>query len=87
MKTMKAKNIFLALAGSILLVSSSCKKNFLDLSPYDQVPLEQAITDEAGMQAAVLGIYANLRSNNLYGRTLPLDGDLMADNVFISTSN
>lgn len=72
------------LAGVLM---TSCKKSFLDLNPYDQVPTEQAITDEAGMTAAANGMYAQLRNANLYGRTLPLWGDLLADNVWISTSN
>jgi hypothetical protein len=81
------KKIVLILAAGMLLVFSSCKKDFLELSPYDQVPQDQAIIDEAGMVAAVNGMYAQLRSNNLYGRSLPLYGDLMADNAFISTTN
>ena len=35
---------------------TSCKKSFLDLSPYDQVPQDVAIVDEAGMIAAVNGM-------------------------------
>ena len=66
---------------------TSCKKSFLDLSPYDQVPQDVAIVDEAGMIAAVNGMYSQLRSVNLYGRSLPLYGDLMSDNAFISTTN
>ncbi|HEX5653479.1 MAG TPA: RagB/SusD family nutrient uptake outer membrane protein [Chitinophagaceae bacterium] len=81
------KKIVLILIAGTLLVFASCKKDFLELSPYDQVPQDQAITDEAGMVAAVNGMYAQLRSNNLYGRSLPLYGDLMADNAFISTTN
>jgi starch-binding outer membrane protein, SusD/RagB family len=86
MKAMKMKYILLMGAGMLLLFSS-CKKKFLDLVPYDQVPQDQAIVDEAGMQAAVLGLYSDLRSSTLYGRSLPLYGDLMADNAFISTTN
>ena len=80
------KNIVLITA-ALMLVLISCKKDFLNLSPYDQVPTDQAIIDEAGMQAAVNGMYSQLRSVNLYGRSLPLYGDLMADNAFISTQN
>jgi hypothetical protein len=76
---------FSILSAGILL--SSCKKEFLNLNPYDQVPTDQAITDEGGMQAAVNGIYSQLRNTNLYGRQLPFFGDILADNVFISTTN
>lgn len=81
------KKIVLLIIPVTLLLFVSCKKDFLDLSPYDQVPQDEAITDEAGMQAALNGLYSQLRSVNLYGRSLPLYGDLMADNAFISTQN
>ena len=70
-----------------LIATSSCKKKFLDLFPYDQVAQDKSIIDEAGMQAAVNGLYAQLRNTSLYGRSLPLYGDIIADNVFISTTN
>ena len=81
------KKILFFLSIIVIIIGSSCKKNFLDLFPYDQVAQDKAITDEAGMQAAVNGLYAQLRNTNLYGRSLPLYGDIIADNVFISTQN
>lgn len=84
---MKTRNIILTISAGVLLLFTSCKKDYLDLTPYDQVPQDDAIIDEAGMQAALNGLYSNLRSANLYGRSSPLYGDLMADNVFISTTN
>ena len=66
---------------------SSCKKSFLDRQPYGSLPTNEAITNAADMQTALNGIYATLRSPNLYGRTIPLVGDLLADNVYISTTN
>ena len=81
------KKLVLYIVAGTLLGLSSCKKDFLDLSPYDQVPQDVAIVDEAGMVAAVNGLYSQLRNASLYGRSLPLIGDLMADNVFISTTN
>lgn len=66
---------------------SSCKKSFLDLKPYSGVEAETAITNLSDMQAAMNGVYGNLTSPNLYGRTVPLFGDLVADNVYISSTN
>ncbi|MDP4261571.1 MAG: RagB/SusD family nutrient uptake outer membrane protein [Bacteroidota bacterium] len=83
---MKIKYMILIGAAGLLFLAS-CKKKFLDLNPYDALAQDQAIVDEPGMQAAVLGLYSNMRSSNLYGRSLPLYGDLMADNAFISTTN
>lgn len=70
-----------------IFLLGSCKKEFLDLTPYNALPLDQAVNSEANMYTAVNGMYASMRSANLYGRTLPLKGDIMADNVFIKPSN
>src|SRR6478735_10491849 len=87
---MKAQNKS-KLAGLIVLASivalSSCKKSFLDLRPYTSVSSDVAITNESDMQAALNGAYGNMNSANLYGRSTPLFGDLVADNVYISTIN
>jgi hypothetical protein len=71
----------------LALLLGSCSKKFLDLTPYSQVPLNQAITDQNSMQTAVNGMYAGLRATDFYGRSIPIDGDLLADNVYISASN
>jgi hypothetical protein len=84
---MQMKKIIVILSAFLVVILPSCKKKFLDLFPPDQVANDQAITDEAGMQAAVNGLYSALRSNNLYGRSVPFYGDIMADNAFISTTN
>jgi starch-binding outer membrane protein, SusD/RagB family len=81
------KKILFFVSLVLIIATSSCKKKFLDLFPYDQVPQDKAIIDEAGMQAAVNGLYAQLRNTSLFGRSLPLYGDIIADNVFISTQN
>lgn len=84
MKNIKWYNIF----GIIALLSFiSCKEDFLDIKPGDSVPFDSAIKTESEMQGAVNGMYAALRSANLYGRTIPLLGDLMGDNVYVSASN
>src|SRR5215471_11785222 len=84
---MQMKKILFLIASTLFIVLPSCKKKFLDLVPPDQVPNEQAIVDEAGMQTAVNGLYSALRGNNLYGRSIPFYGDILADNVFISSTN
>jgi starch-binding outer membrane protein, SusD/RagB family len=84
---MKSKLIIITSGILFCAMMVSCKKEFLDLKPYDQVALDDAIKDEAGMQAALNGTYAQLRNINLFGRALPLVGDLMADNVYIATVN
>lgn len=83
------KNKFLIYISSIFALFSlvSCKESFLDVKPGDSIPFATAIKSEAELQGAVNGLYSALRSANLYGRTIPLLGDLMADNVYVSASN
>jgi hypothetical protein len=84
---MKSIKISFITALVMLVAFSSCKKEFTDLKPYNALPLPDALNSEAGLNTAVNGMYASLRSANLYGRTLPLKGDLMADNLYIKASN
>ena len=81
------KKIIFLIPAALMIILPSCKKSFLTLFPYDQVPQDQAIIDESGMQTAVNGLYAALRATNLYGRSVPFYGDILADNVFISSTN
>jgi hypothetical protein len=73
------------LAGALLL--TSCNKDFLDLKPYNQIAADVALTNETDMQAAMNGAYAALRDVDLFGRTIPLIGDLLSDNVYIAIVN
>jgi hypothetical protein len=92
---MNIKYITLALLA--MIITASCKKSFLDLKPYDQVPAQSAITDETEMATALNGAYFSLHTDhfndpdndgsNLFDRTLPLIGDLLADNVAIVIDN
>ena len=70
------------------MLVSSCKKNFLDLRPYSSL-LHQILLYPMYRicKRALSGAYTNLLSANLYGRSIPLFGDLVADNVYISTIN
>jgi len=83
----KSNRAGLIVLASMALALSSCKKSFLDLRPYTSVSSDVAITNESDMQNALNGAYGNMNSANLYGRSTPLFGDLVADNVYISTIN
>ncbi len=76
----------IALLLILVLAAGSCKKSFLDKEPYGGLPTNEAITNVDDMETALNGAYAVLRSPNLYGRTIPLFGDLFADNVYISSA-
>lgn len=71
----------------LVIGMSSCKKSFYDLTPYDALPVDKAITSDADLNVIANGMYAGLRSVNLYGRLLPVKGDLAADNVYLRNGN
>ena len=74
----------------LLLVAamfSSCKKDFLELTPPTSLTPDQALGTEADLEVALRGAYSGLRSVNLYGRTLPVLGDIMSDNTYQSSQN
>ena len=82
------KNKFLYVASLVLLISFvSCKKTYLDKKPPNALLLSDAIQTEGDLSVALNGAYASLRNTNLYGRTLPVKGDLMADNTYVTTAN
>ncbi len=84
---MKAINK-LYFASLILMLSTvSCNKDFLNDKPYTAVVLQDAIKTESDMLVAVTGAYSQLRNTDLYGRTLPVKGDLMGDNTYVTTGN
>jgi hypothetical protein len=83
----KTKIYSTAILAAFLLFAGSCRQSFLDFDPYTQVPADAAILTTGNLRAALNGCYAQLASPNLFGRSLPLIGDLASDNVYISTRN
>jgi hypothetical protein len=71
----------------VITTFASCKKSFLELKPPTSLTPESALSTEAGMQVAVRGMYAGLRNVDVFGRTLPIIGDVMADNAYQSAQN
>lgn len=70
-----------------LAALSSCKKSFIEVTPPTSLTPQQALSDEAGMATALRGAYAGLRQVDLFGRTVPVLGDLMADDAYVSVKN
>lgn len=66
--------------GSMFL--TSCKKDFITLNPPTAVDPDAALGTPADLQIALRGAYAGLRNVDLYGRTIPVLGDIMADNTY-----
>ena len=84
MKNIAAKFLLLALA---LTTLSSCKKSFLELSSPTNLAPEVALKTEADLLVALRGAYAGLRATAMYGRSMMVIGDMMADNTYQSVLN
>ncbi len=76
---------------AILLLASllfgACSKSYLEKVPYSANNLSTAIGNETDLKVALSGTYSGIRATDLFGRSLPVKGDLMADNSYLTTSN
>lgn len=81
---MKKQYIYLLFAATLF---ASCKKDYLVQAPPTAVPIGSSIKTENDLADAVNGMYSTLRSSSLYGRDVPMLGDELADNIYISSSN
>ena len=86
MKTFKKAFVF-GLTVFIMITMDSCKKSFLNQTPYSSVPASGAIQSVADLYSATIGLYSSLRATDFYGRTYAIKGDLLSDNCFLSTAN
>jgi hypothetical protein len=69
------------------LLFAACSKSFITKTPNDSLPVDQALTDSSSLQTALYGAYSELRATNAYGRSLPVLGDLQADNTYVELAN
>src|SRR3982751_3778043 len=84
---MKKMNIKIIALLGLITFFTSCKKSFLDLDPTSSIPTDQALSSENDLKVALNGAYSGLRGVDLYGRTVPVLGDVMADNGYQSALN
>lgn len=80
---MKIFKFFITALLPILLIQS-CSDDRLNEEPVDQFPTTNAILNEADMSSLVNGIYDQYSSAGGFGANIPIFGDLISDNVFIS---
>jgi hypothetical protein len=85
MKRIIRKFYILPLSGIILL--AGCSKSFIERNPFASVDPSIALGTPDGMQNALSGAYAQLRSVFIFGRDMPVIGDLQADNTFVEARN
>ena len=61
------KRIIIILTAALMGTFSSCT-NWLEHTPYDQVPGDELYATEAGVQEALNGLYLGLLNRNLWGQ-------------------
>ncbi len=83
---MKIKNYIYSLF-AIAASFSACKKSFLNEIPPTSIAVNDAIKTENDLSDAVNGMYVAMKPSTLFGRDIPVLGDLLADNTYISSSN
>ena len=84
---MNNRNKYISFAGAALLFFSSCSKTFINQNPLSSTTLGVALGSATQLQTALNGAYAQLRNIDLYGRDMPVIGDLQADNTFVEVDN
>ncbi|HEV9038754.1 MAG TPA: RagB/SusD family nutrient uptake outer membrane protein [Puia sp.] len=84
---MNNRKRYILFAGIGLFFLSSCSKNFVNKSPYSSTTLSEALGSVSQLQTALNGAYAQMRTVALYGRDMPVIGDLQADNTFVEVDN
>ena len=84
MRRLKNKLMLILLFSAAL---TSCKKDFLELNPPTSLTPDKALGTEADLLVALRGAYSGLRAVDYYGRTVPVLGDIMADNAYQSSQN
>ena len=65
----------------LILVSSSCTKEFTELSPISERSIQSAYKTEADFAVAINGLYDALQLNGTYGKTYLLLNEMRSDNT------
>jgi len=69
-----------------LTFTNSCSESDLDLEPSSLDNIDKPLTEEK-IQMLLSGAYFNMSSTSGYGTDIMIGGDLLGDNLFVSTTN
>lgn len=83
---MKRYKLIIVAFSGLTLLSLGCDKK-LELKPKSSLSTSQSLSTINGINAAVVGMYANLRSVSYYGRSLFVYGDLGSNDVYLAKNN
>jgi len=83
---MKTTKLIIVAASGLMLAAVACDKK-LELKPKGSLETSQSLSSIKGINAAVVGMYANMRSVSYYGRALYVYGDLSSNDVYLAKNN
>lgn len=84
---MKTRHTYLSFLLVLMTLATSCSKDFLKEDPSTAVSVDKAILTDGDMMEALAGTYRILQGYFLFGRNAVVMGDILADNVYLSSSN
>lgn len=73
--------IFKSLLLSLVVLTTSCSEDFLDLSPVSSQNVESFFTNQEDVENAMTGAYSSFYLDGIYGTALPILGELRSDNA------
>lgn len=84
---MKTRHTYISFLLVLIALTTSCSKDFLKEDPSTAISVDKAILTDGDMMEALAGTYRILESYFLFGRNSVVMGDILADNVYLSSSN
>lgn len=84
---MRNKHTHISILLAVVMLASACGKSFLDEEPSTSVSIEKAILTDTDMMETIAGTYRSLDNYYIFGRNALVMGDLLADNIYISSAN
>lgn len=76
-------NLILTIATIVLLSLTACS-DLLETEPRSQISDQVALSDVAGIEATLVGIYSRMASVDYYGRDFAIVGELLSDQGKVS---
>lgn len=83
---MKRILLIIGIIGNFAMFNS-CQDDFMKFDPSDSVDAEGAITNIQQMENAILGIYAGVQHQHVYGNHLITAQEILSDNGYVTLRN
>lgn len=84
---MNKRNIYIATLCTVLMLSSSCKRELLDPIPQTTVAIDNAFDTPFRIESQALSLYGSLKNGSFYGGRYLVYGNIRGEDFFNETSN